>query len=71
VIFIIVYHQGCYYVSIADGVDSARNDVSHSLLDHRFPDVSQKSRGYQVLEYCSHDILLSAFHDILLLIYYH
>jgi hypothetical protein len=48
VVFVIVYHGGSYYVSVTDGSNSDLNDVSHSLLDHHFPDVSRKKQGYQV-----------------------
>jgi hypothetical protein len=46
VVLVMIYCNGSHFVTVADGEAQA-----HALLDSRFPDVSCKSRGYQLTSY--------------------
>lgn len=45
VVTITIYFRGIYYVVLSEG------ESEQPLLDSRFPDVSEKGRGYQLQSY--------------------
>jgi hypothetical protein len=45
IVTVSVYYRGVYYVVVSDGA------TEQPLLDSRFPNVSDKGRGYQLKSY--------------------